>query len=56
MVWEGIEPSTTALLAQRSTDWAIRPSYLLMNNIWFYHAETGIDCVFLYISEYKIQE
>ena len=29
----GIEPSTTALLAQRSTDWAIRPSYLLMHNL-----------------------
>ena len=28
-----IEPSTTALLAQRSTDWAIRPSYLLMHNL-----------------------
>ena len=29
----GIEPSTTALLTQRSTDWAIRPSYLLMHNL-----------------------
>ena len=36
MVWEGIEPSTTALLAQRSTDWAIRPSYLLMQDIFTY--------------------
>ena len=29
----GIEPSTTALLAQRSTDREIRPSYLLMHNL-----------------------
>ena len=29
----GIKPSTTALLVQHSTDWAIRPSYLLMHNL-----------------------
>ena len=29
----GIEPSSAALLAQRSTDWAIRPSYLIMHNL-----------------------
>ena len=30
----GIEPSTTALLAQHSIDWAIGPSYLLMHNLF----------------------
>ena len=29
-----IEPSTTALSAQRSTDWAIRKCYLLMHNLF----------------------
>ena len=33
LIVPGIKPSTTALLAQRSTDWTIRPSYLLMHNL-----------------------
>ena len=29
----GIKPSTTVLLAHRSTNWVIKPSYLLMHNL-----------------------